>query len=109
MLTIENIQKINGYTLEIKGRGYYFKGWDNTTNDVATFALAGVSASNPLIRITLYKKGRMVFDDIQNKNCYVYGVAVDGLLFHYTKERLNTPAKFRNEIEQILNAIALFQ
>ena len=108
MLTLENIQKIDGYSLEVKGKGYYFKGWDNTTNDVATFALAGVSASNPLIRITLHKKGRMVFDDIQKKDCYVYGIWVDGLLFHYTKERLNTPAKFRNEIEQILNAIAIF-
>jgi hypothetical protein len=109
MLTIENINKINGYSLEVKGKGYYFKGWDNTTSDVANFTLAGVSASNPLIRITLHKKGRMVFDNSQNKDCYVYGIWVDGLSFHYTKERLNTPAKFRNEIEQILNAIALFQ
>jgi hypothetical protein len=109
MLTLKNINKINGYALEVKGKGYYFKGFDNTTNDVAYFTLAGVAASNPLIRITLHKKGRMVFDDIQkSKGCYVYGVAVDGLLFHYTKERLNTPAKFRNEIEQILNAIAIF-
>jgi hypothetical protein len=105
MLRIENIQKIDGYALEVKGKGYYFKGWDNTTNDVATFALAGVSASNPLIRITLHKTGLMVFDDIQNKDCYFYGVAVDGLLFHYTKEKLNTPAEFRNTIEQILNGI----
>ena len=105
MLTLENIQKIDGYSLEVKGKGYYFKGWDNTTNDVATFALAGVSASNPLIRITLYKKGRINFPNSQNKDFYVYGIEVDGLLFHYTKERLNTPAKFRNEIEQILNAI----
>jgi hypothetical protein len=72
---------------------------------VATFALAGVSASNPLIRITLYKKGNMVFDDTQNRDCYVYGIWVDGLLFHYTKERLNTPARFRDTIEQILNGI----
>jgi hypothetical protein len=107
MLILKNIQKINGYALEVKGKGYYFKGWDNTTSDVANFTLAGVSASNPLIRITLHKKGRMVFDDIQkSKGCYVYGIWVDGLLFHYTKERLNTPAKFRNEIEQILNAIS---
>jgi hypothetical protein len=106
MLTLKNINKINGYALEVKGKGYYFKGFDNTTNDVTYFTLAGVSASNPLIRITLHKKGRMVFDDIQkSKGCYVYGVAVDGLLFHYTKERLNTPAKFRNEIETILNVI----
>ena len=106
MLTLENIQKINGYSLEVKGKGYYFKGWDNTTSDVANFTLAGVSASNPLIKITLHKKGRMVFDDTQkSKGCYVYGIWVDGLLFHYTKERLNTPAKFRNTIEQILNGI----
>jgi hypothetical protein len=105
MLTIENIQKIDGHTLGVKGKVYYFKGWDNTTNDVATFALAGASASNPLIRITLHKKGMLVFDDIQKKDCYVYGVAVDGLLFHYTKEKLNTPAEFRNTIEQILNGI----
>ena len=105
MLTIENINKINGYSLEVKGKGYYFKGFDNTTNDVATFALAGVSASNPLIRITLHKKGVWCFDNIQNKDCYVYGIWVDGLLFHYAKEKLNTPSEFRNTIEQILNAI----
>ena len=106
MLILKNINKINGYALEVKGKGYYFKGWDNTTSDVANFTLAGVSASNPLIKITLHKKGRMVFDDTQkSKGCYVYGIWVDGLLFHYTKERLNTPAKFRNEIEQILNGI----
>ena len=108
MLILKNINKINGYALEVKGKGYYFKGFDNTTNDVANFVLAGVSASNPLIRITLHKKGNIVFDDIQKKDCYVYGIWVDGLLFYYTKEKLNTPAKFRNEIEQILNAIALF-
>jgi len=107
MLTIENIHKINGYSLEVKGKGYYFKGWDNTTNDVAYFTLAGVSASNPLIRITLHKKGRMSMsiNHIQNTSCYVYGIWVDGLSFHYTKERLNTPAEFRNTIEQILNVI----
>ena len=105
MLTIENIHKINGYSLEVKGKGYYFKGWDNTTNDVTIFALAGVSASNPLIRITLHKTGLMVFDDTQKKDCYVYGIGADGLLFHYTKEKLNTPAEFRNTIEQILNGI----
>ena len=105
MLTIENINKINGYSLEVKGKGYYFKGWDNTTNDVTIFVLAGVSASNPLIRITLYKKGNMVFDDIQKKDCYVYGIWVDGLLFYYTKEKLNTPARFRDTIEEILNGI----
>jgi hypothetical protein len=92
--------------LEVKGKGYYFKGWDNTTNDVAYFTLAGVSASNPLIRITLHKTGLMIFDDTQNKDCYFYGVSVEGLLFHYPKERLNTPAEFRNTIEQILNGIA---
>ena len=105
MLTIENIQKIDGYALEVKGKGYYFKGWDNTTNDVTIFVLAGVSASNPLIRITLYKKGNMVFDNIQNRDCYVYGIWVDGLLFYYTKEKLNTPARFRDTIEEILNGI----
>lgn len=105
MLTLNNIEKINGYALEVKGKGYYFKGWDNTTNDVANFVLVGVSASNPNIRVTLFKKGMLVFDDIENRNCYVYGVAVDGLIFHYTKERLNTPAQFRNTIEQILNGI----
>ena len=105
MLTIENVNKISGYALEVKGKGYYFKGFDNTTNDVATFALAGVSASNPLIRITLHKKGVWCFDNIQNKDCYVYGIAVDGLLFHYAKEKLNTPSEFRNTIEQILNGI----
>lgn len=105
MLTIENIQKIDGYALEVKGKGYYFKGWDNTTNDVANFVLVGVSASNPNIKVTLFKKGMLVFDDIENRDCYVYGVAVDGLIFHYTKERLNTPAQFRNTIEQILNGI----
>ena len=105
MLTIENINKINGYSLEVKGKGYYFKGWDNTTNDVANFVLVGLSASNPNIRVTLHKKGRIVFDNSQNKDCYVYGIEIDGLLFHYTKERLNTPEKFRDAIEQILNAI----
>jgi hypothetical protein len=105
MLTLENIQKIDGYSLEVKGKGYYFKGWDNTTNDVANFVLVGVSASNLNIRVTLFKKGMLVFDDIENRDCYVYGVAVDGLIFHYTKERLNTPAEFRNTIEQILNGI----
>ena len=105
MLTIENINKINGYALEVKGKGYYFKGWDNTTNDVAIFVLVGVSASNPNIRITLNKKGRMSTNHIQNMSCYVYGIEVDGLTFYFTKEKLNTPAEFRNTIEQILNAI----
>jgi hypothetical protein len=108
MLTIENIHKINGYILKVKGKGWYFKGWDNTTSEVTHFSIREVGPSSIQIKhITLHKKGRMVFDDIQkSKGCYVYGVAIDGLLFHYTKERLNTPEKFRNEIEQILNAIA---
>ena len=105
MLTLENIQKIDGYSLEVKGKGYYFKGWDNTTNDVVYFTLAGVSASNPLIRLTLHKKGRMSINHIQNTSCYVYGIAVDGLTFYFTKEKLNTPSEFRNTIEQILNGI----
>ena len=46
MLTLENIQKIDGYSLEVKGKGYYFKGWDSTTNDVANFTL--VVLSQPL-------------------------------------------------------------
>jgi hypothetical protein len=106
MLTIENIHKINGYSLEVKGKGYYFKGWDNTTSEVTHFSIREVAPPH-LIRknITLYKKGNMVFDDTQNRDCYVYGIWVDGLLFHYTKERLNTPSEFRNTIEQILNAI----
>ena len=105
MLTIKNIDKINGYSLQVKGKGYYFKGWDNTTNDVANFTLVGLSASNPNIRVTLFKKGMLVFDDIENRDCYVYGVAVDGLISHYTKERLNTPSEFRNTIEEMLNGI----
>ena len=105
MLTIENVNKISGYALEVTGKGYYFRGFDNTTNDVTIFVLAGVSASNPLIRITLYKKGRMSINHIQNTSCYVYGIAVDGLTFYFTKEKLNTPAEFRNTIEQILNGI----
>jgi hypothetical protein len=105
MLTLKNIYKINGYELKVKGKEYYFKGFDNTTNDVATFVLAGVSASNPLIRLTLHKKGRMSINHIQNTSCYVYGIAVDGLTFYFTKEKLNTPAEFRNTIEQILNGI----
>jgi YHS domain-containing protein len=105
MLTIENVNKISGYALEVKGKGYYFRGFDNTTNDVTIFVLAGVSASNPLIRITLHKKGRLSINHIQNTSCYVYGIAVDGLTFYFTKEKLNTPAEFRNTIEQILNGI----
>jgi YHS domain-containing protein len=105
MLTIENVNKISGYALEVKGKGYYFRGFDNTTNDVTIFVLAGVSASNPLIRITLHKKGRMSINHIQNTSCYVYGITVDGLTFYFTKEKLNTPAEFRNTIEQILNGI----
>lgn len=106
MLTIENISKINGYSLNVKGNSYYFKGWDNTTSDVAQFTLKDdVSASNPMIKVTLFKKGMLVFDDIENRDCYVYGVAVDGLISHYTKERLNTPSEFRNTIEEMLNGI----
>ena len=105
MLTIENVNKISGYALEVKGKGYYFRGFDNTTNDVTIFVLAGVSASNPLIRITLHKKGRMSTNHIQNTSCYVYGIEVDGLTFYFTKEKLNTPSEFRNTIEQILNGI----
>jgi hypothetical protein len=105
MLTIENIQKISGYALEVKGKGYYFRGFDNTTNDVTIFVLAGVSASNPLIRITLHKKGRLSTDYIQNTSCYIYGIEVDGLIFYFTKEKLNTAAAFRDTIEQILNGI----
>jgi hypothetical protein len=105
MLTIKNIEKINGYSLNVKGKGWYFKGWDNTTSEVTHFSIIEVSPPHSLIHLTLHKKGRIAFPDIQNKNCYVYGIEIDRLLFHYTKERLNTPAKFRNEIEQILNAI----
>jgi len=106
LLILKNIHKINGYSLNVKGKGWYFKGWDNTTSEVTHFSIREVSPPH-LVRknITLHKKGRIVFDNSQNKDCYVYGIEVDGLLFHYTKERLNTPAKFRNEIEQILNGI----
>jgi hypothetical protein len=105
MLIIKNIHKINGYSLNVKGKGYYFRSWDNTTSEIAHFGLREVSPSSIQIKhITLHKKGRIVFDDIQNKNCYVYGIEIDGLLFHYTKERLNTPSEFRNIIEEILNA-----
>jgi len=105
MLTIKNIEKINGHSLNVKGKGWYFKGWDNTTSEVTHFSIREVSPPHSLIHITLYKKGRIDFPNSQNKDFYVYGIEVDGLLFHYTKERLNTPEKFRNEIEQILNAI----
>lgn len=106
LLILENIDKINGYSLNIKGKGWYFKGWDNTTSEVTRFSIREVSPPSIRIKhITLLKKGRMVFDDIQNRDCYVYGIEIDGLLFHYTKERLNTPEKFRDAIEQILNAI----
>ena len=105
MLILKNIHKINGYSLNVKGKGWYFKGWDNTTSEVTHFSIREVSPPHSLIHITLYKKGRIDFPNSQNKDFYVYGIEVDGLLFHYTKERLNTPEKFRNEIEQILNAI----
>ena len=48
MLTLNNIQKIDGYSLEVKGKGYYFKGWDNTTNDVANFVLDLPSGFNDM-------------------------------------------------------------
>ena len=106
MLILKNIEKINGYSLNVKGKGWYFKGWDNTTSEVTHFSIREVGPSSIRIKhITLHKKGRIVFDNSQNKDCYVYGIEIDGLLFHYIKERLNTPEKFRNEIEQILNAI----
>jgi len=31
MLTIENIEKINGYSLNVKGNSYYFLGWGKRT------------------------------------------------------------------------------
>ena len=106
MLTIKNIQKINGYSLKVKGKGWYFKGWDNTTSEVTHFSIREVSSPSIQIKhITLHKKGRMSTNHIQNTSCYVYGIEVDGLTFYFTKEKLNTPAEFRNTIEQILNAI----
>ena len=108
MLILKNIEKINGYSLNIKGKGWYFKGWDNTTSEVTHFSIREVSSPSIQIKkITLHKKGRMSMsiNHIQNTSCYVYGIAVDGLLFHYPKEKLNTPAEFRNTIEQILNGI----
>jgi len=106
MLILKNIEKINGYSLNVKGKGWYFKGWDNTTSEVTHFSIREVAPPH-LVRknITLHKKGRIDFPNSQNKGLYVYGIEVDGLLFHYTKERLNTPEKFRDAIEQILNAI----
>ena len=106
MLILKNIEKINGYSLNVKGKGWYFKGWDNTTSEVTHFSIREVTPPH-LVRkyITLHKKGRINFPNSQNKDFYVYGIEVDGLLFHYTKERLNTPEKFRDVIEQILNAI----
>ena len=106
MLILKNIEKINEYKLNVKGKGYYFKGWDNTLDDVTTFALAEVGAPfNPLIHITLYKDECKWHDEIQNNYCYVYGIKVDGRISHHGKGRLNTPAEFRNTIEQILNGI----
>jgi len=105
MLTIKNIEKINGYKLNVKGKEYYFKGWDNTLNDVTHFSLISVSPPNLLIHITLYKDGCKWHDEIQNNYCYVYGIKVNGRISHHAKGRLNTPSEFRNTIEQILNAI----
>jgi hypothetical protein len=106
MLILKNIEKINGYSLNVKGKGWYFKGWDNTTSEVTHFSIREVGPTSIQIKhITLHKKGRIVFDNTQNKDCYIYGIEIDGLLFHYIKERLNTPEKFRDAIEQILNAI----
>jgi len=106
MLILKNIEKINGYSLNVKGKGWYFKGWDNTTSEVTHFSIREVAPPH-LVRknITLHKKGRIAFPNNQNRDFYVYGIEIDGLLFHYPKEKLNTPAEFRNTIEQILNAI----
>jgi len=102
MLTLKNIEKINEYKLNVKGKRYYFKGWDNTLDDVTTFALAEVGAPfNPLIRITLYKDGCKWVDG--KNDCYVYGIWIDNKIHHYSKKRLNTPDKFRDTIEEILN------
>jgi hypothetical protein len=108
MLILKNIEKINGYSLNVKGKGWYFKGWDNTTSEVTHFSIRERGVASPSIQIkhiTLHKKGRLSTDYIQNMSCYIYGIEIDGLLFYYTKERLNTPEKFRDAIEQILNAI----
>ena len=106
MLTIKNIEKINGYSLNVKGKGWYFKGWDNTTSEVTHFSIREVAPPH-LVRknITLHKKGRLSTDYIQNTSCYIYGIEVDGLIFYFTKEKLNTAAAFRDTIEQILNGI----
>jgi len=106
MLILKNIQKINGYSLKVKGKGWYFKGWDNTTSEVTHFSIREVGPASIRIKhITLHKKGRLSTDYIQNMSCYIYGIEVDGLTFYFTKERLNTPEKFKNTIEQILNGI----
>jgi hypothetical protein len=106
MLILKNIEKINGYMLDVKGKGWYFKGWDNTTSEITHFSIREVGPSSIQIKhITLHKKGRIVLDKIQNKDCYIYGIEIDGLLFHCIKEKLNTPAAFRDTIEQILNGI----
>jgi hypothetical protein len=103
MLTIKNIEKINGYSLNVKGKGWYFKGWDNTLNDVTHFSLISVSPPNLLIHITLYKDGCKWVDG--KNDCYVYGIWIDNKIHHYSKKRLNTPDKFRDTIEEILNGI----
>jgi hypothetical protein len=43
MLILKNIHKINGYSLNVKGKGYYFKGWDNTTSEVTHFSIREVA------------------------------------------------------------------
>jgi len=106
MLTIENIHKINGYILKVKGKGWYFKGWDNTTSEVTHFSIREVGPSSIQIKhITLHKTATIVFNPLENKDCRFYGVEVEGQLYHYTKESLSTPDKFRDKIEKILNRI----
>jgi hypothetical protein len=106
MLTIKNIHKINGYTLKVKGKGWYFKGWDNTTSEVTHFSIREVSSPSIQIKhITLHKRPTIVFNPLENKDCPFYGIEVEGQMFHYTKESLNTPEKFRDKIEKILNTI----
>ena len=106
MLTIENIHKINGYSLEVKGKGWYFKGWDNTTSEVTHFSIREVAPPH-LVRknITLHKTATIVFNPLENKDCCFYRIEVEGQMYHYTKESLSTPDKFRDKIEKILNTI----
>jgi len=101
LLILKNIHKINGYSLNVKGKGYYFKGWDNTTSEVTHFSIREVSSPSIQIKnITLYKEGCKWLGD---GACYVYGIEVDGKINHYSRERLKTPAAFRDTIEEILN------